>query len=97
MPAAVLAQVPYGGACAAGQVQRLKCYLARIVGARPGGWNNRMQRMRPRPREPDHGQAAGKPKMQAVGACMRKLVMLGYGVLKNRAAFDPEWASKKAS
>jgi transposase len=32
----------------------------------------------------------GKPKMQAVGACMRKLVMLCYGVLKNRAPFDPE-------
>ena len=41
--------------------------------------------------------AAGKPRMQAVGACMRKLVMLCYGVLKNRAPFDPDWASKKAS
>jgi transposase len=40
---------------------------------------------------------ADKPKMQAVGACMRKLVMLCYGVLKNRAAFDPDWASKKAA
>jgi transposase len=40
--------------------------------------------------------AAGKPKMQAVGACMRKLVMLCYGVLKNRTPFDAEWASKKA-
>jgi len=30
--------------------------------------------------------------MQAVGACMRKLVMVCYGVLKNRAPFDPEWA-----
>lgn len=40
--------------------------------------------------------AAGKPKMRAVGACMRKLVMVCYGVLKNRAPFDPEWASKKA-
>jgi transposase len=39
--------------------------------------------------------AAGKPKMQAVGACMRKLVMICYGVLKNRKPFDPEWASKK--
>jgi transposase len=39
--------------------------------------------------------AAGKPKMQAVGACMRKLVMLCYGVLKNRQPFDPDWASKK--
>jgi transposase len=41
--------------------------------------------------------AAGKPKMQAVGACMRKLVMLCYGVLENRAAFDPQWASKRPS
>ena len=38
--------------------------------------------------------AAGKPKMQAVGACMRKLVMLCYGVLKNRSPFDPNWTSK---
>jgi transposase len=38
--------------------------------------------------------AAGKPKMQAVGACMRKLVMICYGVLKNRKPFDPDWASK---
>jgi transposase len=38
--------------------------------------------------------AAGKPKMQAIGAWMRRLVMIGYGVLKNRAPFDPEWASK---
>jgi hypothetical protein len=38
---------------------------------------------------------AGKPKMQAIGACMRKLVMLCYGVLKNRTPFDADWASKK--
>jgi len=41
--------------------------------------------------------AAGKPRMQAVGACLRKLVMQCYGVLKNRAPFDPDWASKKAA
>jgi transposase len=35
-----------------------------------------------------------KAKMQAVGACMRKLVMLCYGVLKNRNPFDPEWSSR---
>jgi len=39
--------------------------------------------------------AAGKPKMQAIGACMRKLVMLCYGVLKNRQPFTPDWASRK--
>ena len=38
--------------------------------------------------------AAGKPKMQAIGACMRKLVMVCYGVLKNRQPFDPAWASR---
>ncbi|VTU01805.1 transposase is116 is110 is902 family protein : Transposase of an IS110 family member OS=mine drainage metagenome GN=CARN7_1866 PE=4 SV=1: DEDD_Tnp_IS110: Transposase_20 [Gemmataceae bacterium] len=39
----------------------------------------------------------GKPKMQAVGACMRKRVMICYGVLKNRAPFDPLWASRIAT
>jgi transposase len=39
--------------------------------------------------------AAGKPKMQAVGACMRKLLMIGYGVLRGRAPFEPRWAAKK--
>jgi hypothetical protein len=39
--------------------------------------------------------AAGKPKMQAVGACMRKLLLIAYGVLKNRTPFDPLWSSKK--
>jgi hypothetical protein len=38
--------------------------------------------------------AAGKPRMQAVGACMRKLVMICYGVLRNRAPFDPNWSSR---
>ncbi len=41
--------------------------------------------------------AAGKPKMQAVGACMRKLVMICYGVLRNRAPFDPAWGSRIAT
>lgn len=40
--------------------------------------------------------AAGKARMAAVGACMRKLLMIAYGVLKNRAPFDPSWASKTA-
>jgi len=40
--------------------------------------------------------AAGKPKMQAIGACMRKLVMICYGVLRNRQPFDPNWSSKQA-
>jgi hypothetical protein len=38
--------------------------------------------------------AAGKAKMAAVGACMRKLVMLCDGVLKSRHPFDPDWSKK---
>ena len=33
--------------------------------------------------------AAGKSRMAAVGACLRKLWMIAYGVLKNRVPFDP--------
>ncbi|MEO2090221.1 MAG: transposase [Gemmataceae bacterium] len=45
----------------------------------------------------DRLEKAGKPRMQAVGACMRKLVMICYGMLKNRAPFDPNWASRIAT
>src|SRR5262249_5529776 len=38
--------------------------------------------------------ATGKAKMAAVGACMRKLLMIAYGVLKNRSPFDPSWARR---
>lgn len=46
-----------------------------------------------------HGRllAAGKPKMSALGACMRKLLMIAYGVLKSRTPFDPEWGSRIAT
>jgi transposase len=37
---------------------------------------------------------AGKAKMAALGACMRKLLMIAYGVLKTRTPFDPGWASR---
>lgn len=37
---------------------------------------------------------AGKPKMLIVGAAMRKLVHLIYGVLKNKVPFDPQYALK---
>ncbi|WP_083761370.1 transposase [Nitrosococcus halophilus] len=36
--------------------------------------------------------AAGKPKMTIVGAAMRKLVHLIYGVLKNKTPFEPHFA-----
>ena len=39
--------------------------------------------------------AAGKARMAAVGACMRKLLMIAYGVLKNRTPFDPSGGSKR--
>ena len=34
--------------------------------------------------------------MRAVGACLRKPVMLCYGALKDRDPSGPQWASKKA-
>jgi transposase len=37
---------------------------------------------------------AGKPKMVIVGAAMRKLVHLIYGVLKNNEPFDPNYSLK---
>ena len=36
---------------------------------------------------------AGKHKMKIIGAVMRKLLALAYGVLKNRAPFNPAWES----
>lgn len=37
---------------------------------------------------------AGKPKMVIIGAAMRKLIHIIYGVLKNRAPFDTKLAQK---
>ncbi len=37
----------------------------------------------------------GKCKMSVIGAAMRKLVHLAYGVLKTGKPFDPEWAQKE--
>jgi transposase len=36
--------------------------------------------------------AAGKPKMVALGAAMRKLLMIAVGVLRSGKPFDAEWA-----
>lgn len=36
----------------------------------------------------------GKSKMAVIGAAMRKLVHLAYGVLKTGHPFDPKWAQK---
>lgn len=38
----------------------------------------------------------GKKKMVAVVACMRKLLHIVVGVLKNQTEFDPQWEQKKA-
>jgi transposase len=40
-------------------------------------------------------RARGKSKMAVIGAAMRKLVHLAYGVLKTGRPFDPEWAQKQ--
>lgn len=37
----------------------------------------------------------GKSKMAVIGAVMRKLIHLAYGVLKTGRPFDPEWARKE--
>jgi transposase len=37
-------------------------------------------------------QAAGKPPMVIIGAAMRKLIHLAYGVLKSNKAYDPTWS-----
>jgi transposase len=39
-------------------------------------------------------RARGKSKMSVIGAVMRKLVHLAYGVLKTGRPFDPGWAHK---
>ncbi|MDQ6955078.1 MAG: IS110 family transposase, partial [Mariprofundaceae bacterium] len=38
---------------------------------------------------------AGKPKMLIVGAVMRKLIHIIYGVLKNNQPFNPDFQLKK--
>lgn len=37
--------------------------------------------------------ARGKTKMSALGAAMRKLVQMAYGVLKHQQGYDPQWAA----
>ena len=39
--------------------------------------------------------AAGKPKMLIIGAAMRKLVHIIYGVLSSKVVFDPNNISKR--
>jgi len=36
----------------------------------------------------------GKCKMQIIGAVMRKLIHLAYGVLKTGKPFDPLWTKE---
>jgi hypothetical protein len=39
-------------------------------------------------------QERGKCKMSIIGAAMRKLIHLAYGVLKTGQPFDPEWTKE---
>ena len=39
----------------------------------------------------EHLLARGKTKMQVIGAAMRKLLVLVYGVLKSGQPFDPHF------
>lgn len=36
----------------------------------------------------------GKAKMTVIGAAMRKLIHLAYGVLKTGKPFDPNWVKR---
>ena len=40
--------------------------------------------------------AVGKPKMVALGAVMRKLLMIAVGVLRSGRPFDPHWSEHRA-
>lgn len=42
-------------------------------------------------------EARGKPKMVIIGAAMRKLIHLAYGVLKNKTPFDPNYTASSAT
>jgi len=42
-------------------------------------------------------RAAGKSKMCIVGAAMRKLLHLIWGVLKTNQPFDPNWLLKSVA
>lgn len=48
-------------------------------------WNPTIRAVR------DRLHAAGKPTMVIIGAAMRKLIHLAYGVLKSRKAYEPTW------
>jgi hypothetical protein len=37
-------------------------------------------------------EGARECEMQIIGAVMRKLIHLAYGVLKSEKPFDPQWA-----
>ena len=42
-------------------------------------------------------EAQKKPKKVIIGAVMRKLMHLAYGVLKNKTPFEPNWESRSAN
>jgi len=44
----------------------------------------------------DRLKKAGKPNMVIIGAVMRKLLHIIYGVLKSGMSFDPAWSAKHA-
>src|SRR5690554_5521585 len=63
---------------------RAKLYMGAIVAIR----HNPCVR-----RQYDRLLQRGKTKMSALGAAMRKLVQIAYGILKHQSAYDPQWAS----
>ncbi len=61
---------------------RAKLYMATVSASR---CNPDIMRQR------DRLLASGKNKMQALGAAMRKLVQICFGVIKNQKEYSPQW------
>ncbi len=62
---------------------RAKLYMGAIVASR---YNPDVLR------QIDRLAENGKTKMQALGAAMRKLVHICFGVVKNQTEYSPQWA-----
>jgi transposase len=54
----------------------------------PTGWNPHIKALY------DRLLARGKPKMAAIGAAMRKLAHLCFGVVKSGKPYDSNWLAK---
>ena len=66
---------------------RAKLYMAAVVALK---CNTQLRQIY------DSLRASGKTKMSAIGALMRRLVHIAYGVLKHQAPYDPQLVARNA-